>query len=195
MKAAFANANPQKLFLPNTNTPEYHYETLNVEAQQNNPNSLLWWMKRMIEHRKEYKAFSRGTIEFLQPKNRKIVAFYRQYGTEVVLVVANLSRFPQYAELDLSAFKDTMPLEMFGRAQFPCIGDQRYVITLGGHGFYWFSLAPKCSIEKSIEMEDGSIEIPEIQVETWARLLDDRIIAAVTSILPDFLLTRRWYKS
>jgi maltose alpha-D-glucosyltransferase / alpha-amylase len=193
--AGFSTANPQKLFLPITNAPEYHYETLNVEAQQNNPNSLLWWMKRLIEHRKEYQAFSRGTIEFLLPKNRKIVAFFRRYEEQTVLVVANLSRFPQYAELDLSAFKGATPVEMFGRVEFPSVGDGPYVITLAGHGFYWFSLTPKSGIEESSEIEGGKLEIPEIGIESWARLTEDRTVSAFTALLPEFLLTRRWYRS
>jgi maltose alpha-D-glucosyltransferase / alpha-amylase len=63
----FSRANPQRLYLPLIVDPEYHYETVNVEAQQANPSSLLWWMKRLIALRKQYHAFGRGTIEFLFP--------------------------------------------------------------------------------------------------------------------------------
>ena len=45
--------------------PEYHYEAVNVETQQNNPHSLLWWMKRLIALRKRHQAFGRGSLEFL----------------------------------------------------------------------------------------------------------------------------------
>ena len=99
--AGFSNANPQRLYLPIISDPEYGSETINVESQQNNPNSLLWWTKRMIEQRKQYRAFGRGSIQFLHPDNRKVLAFVRQYENEQILVVANLSRYPQYAELDL----------------------------------------------------------------------------------------------
>ena len=193
--AGFSSANPQKLFLPITNTPEYHYETLNVEAQQNNPNSLLWWTKRMLEHRKEYKAFSRGTIEFLYPANRKVLAFYRRYEQETILVVANLSRFTQHAALDLSAAKGMAPLEVFGGTELPVIGDTPYAITLGGHGFYWFSLTPKSSIQESIEAPGGARDLPVVPIHSWSRPLDEGALAALIDLLPDFLLTRRWYKS
>src|SRR5881398_156293 len=100
--AGFSRANPQRLILPINIDPEYHYEAINVEAQQNNPNSLLWWTKRLIALRRRFQAFGRGSIEFLTPSNHRVLAFIRQYGKETVLVVANLSRFVQYVELDMA---------------------------------------------------------------------------------------------
>src|SRR2546430_8578793 len=91
---------------------------------------------------KRYKAGGRGTLEFLYPDNHRVRAFIRRYQDEVILVIANLSRFVQYAGLDLSAFKGTSPVELFGRAQFPPIGDAPYFLTLGPHSFYWFALTP-----------------------------------------------------
>src|SRR5213076_2401405 len=98
--AGFSRANPQRLYLPVIIDPEYHYEAMNVEAQQNNPHSLLWWMKRLIALRKRYAAFGRGTLEFLYPDNRKVLAFIRRYQDERILVVANLSKYAQYVEMD-----------------------------------------------------------------------------------------------
>src|SRR6185369_5498485 len=108
--AGFARANPQRLYLPVNIDPQYHYEAVNVEAQQNNPHSLLWWMKRMIAQRKQFLAFGRGTLEFLHPSNTKVLAFVRQYLDERVLIVANLSRFAQSAELDLSKLQGSVPV-------------------------------------------------------------------------------------
>jgi maltose alpha-D-glucosyltransferase/alpha-amylase len=138
--AGFSRANPQKLILPVMMTSEYHYETINVEAQQENPSSLLWWMKRLIALRSGFKAFGRGSIEFLHPVNPRIVAFTREYEDEKVLVVLNLSRFPQYVELDLAKFEGFSPIELFGRTAFPTIGKQPYIVTVGPHSFFWFSL-------------------------------------------------------
>jgi maltose alpha-D-glucosyltransferase/alpha-amylase len=138
--AGFSRANPQRLVLPVIIDPEYHYESLNVESQQGNPNSLLWWTKRLIALRKRFQAFGRGTIEFLAPENPKVLAFIRHFEDETVLVVANLSRFTQYVELDLKAFKGRVPLELIGRTRFPPIGDLPYLLTLGEHAFYWFSV-------------------------------------------------------
>src|SRR5207302_508497 len=55
--AGFSHANPQRLYLPVVIDPEYHYHAINVEAQQNNPHSLLWWMKRLMALRKRHQAF------------------------------------------------------------------------------------------------------------------------------------------
>ena len=118
---AFSKANPQRLYLPAINDPEYHYESINVETQLNNPHSLLWWMKRLIALRKRYKAFGRGQLEFLYPENRKVLAFLREYENERILVVVNLSRHSQYVEMDLSRFRGSVPLELFGHTEFAAI--------------------------------------------------------------------------
>src|SRR3954449_11747502 len=129
--AGFSAANPQKLYLPVNIDPAYHYESINVEAQQDNPHSLLSWMKRLIALRKQYKAFGRGTLEFLQPSNQRVVVFLRRYEQETILVIANLSRFAQPVELDLHKYRGYTPVEMFGRTDFPIIGERPYPLTLG----------------------------------------------------------------
>jgi maltose alpha-D-glucosyltransferase/alpha-amylase len=144
--AGFSRANPQRLILPVNIDPEYHFEALNVEAQQSNPNSLLWWTKHLIAMRRRYRAFSRGSVEFLHPSNPRVLAFVRHYDggdgdpPETILVVANLSRHVQFVELDLAALKGMVPVEVMGRTRFPTIGDLPYLLTMGGHDFYWFSV-------------------------------------------------------
>src|SRR6266403_2255737 len=138
--AGFSKANPQQLYLPITIDPEYHYEAVNVENQQKNLSSLLWWMRRVIAMRKNYKAFSRGSLEFLFPENPKVLAFLRRHEEETILVVVNLSRFSQAAELDLSRFAGCSLMEVFSQNFFPRIKKSPYVITLGPHSHYWFVL-------------------------------------------------------
>src|SRR5438034_1346574 len=121
--AGFSKANPQRLYLPVVIDREYHFEALNVEAQQNNQHSLLWWTRRMIALRKRYRAFGRGSLEFLYPENRKVLAFLRKYEHERILVVVNLSRHAQYVQMDLSRFEGLQPVELFGRTEFPPIGE------------------------------------------------------------------------
>src|SRR5690242_12154017 len=153
--AGFSRANPQRLYLPVNIDPEYHYETINVEAQQNNSHSLLWFTKRLIQQRKQFQAFGRGTLEFLYPSNRKVLAFIRQYENESLLVVANLSRFAQCCELDLAGRQGTTPVEVFGSTQFPCVTDRPYFLSLGPHAFHWFALQPKEAVEYGLRIRTG----------------------------------------
>ena len=117
--AGFSRANPQRLYLPPIIDPEFHYETVNVETQANNSGSLLWWMRRMLALRKRYEVFGRGTLEFLHPENRRVLAYLRRGDGRSVLIVANLSRFPQYVELDLSQFRGSVPVELVGQTALP----------------------------------------------------------------------------
>ena len=59
------------------------------------------------------------------------MAFVRSYEDEHILVVANLSRFVQHVELDLSKFKGLSPVEFFGRSAFPD-GDRSPLRALAG---------------------------------------------------------------
>jgi len=139
--AGFSRADPQRLYLPPVMDPVYGYEAVNVEAQLRNPSSLLHWTRRLVAMRRRYKAFGRGTITFLEPGNRKVLAFVREYDGEAVLCVANLSRVPQAAELDLARFAGRVPVEVLGQEPFPPVGKLPYLFTLAGHGYLALRLA------------------------------------------------------
>ena len=138
--AGFSRANPQELYLPTIQDPVHGYEAINVEAQQSSPSSLLNWIKRIIAVRQRHQLFGRGEIELLYPRNRKVLAYIRRMGDEVVLCVANLSRQAQAAEIDLSAFEGRVPVEMMGQSPFPPVDELPYLLTLPAYGFYWFLL-------------------------------------------------------
>jgi len=138
--AGFSHADPARLYSPAIMDAVYGYQAVNVEAQESDTASLLYWMRNMIRLRKLFKVFGRGTMETLSPSNRKVLAYIRQYDADVILCVANLSRTVQPAELDLSAFVGLVPVEMLGYTEFPAIGTEPYFLTLGPYGFYWFEL-------------------------------------------------------
>ncbi|MGZ4207065.1 MAG: maltose alpha-D-glucosyltransferase [Actinomycetota bacterium] len=186
--AGFSRANPQRLYAPVVIDPEYHAEAINVEAQQNNQHSLLWWMRQLIALRKRRRALGRGSLEFLFPENRKILAFVRRHEDERILVVANLSRYVQAATLDLSAYEGMTPVEMFGATELPRITSDPYFMTLGPHTFYWFDLQPQ--VVETIELEDRS---PEISLRAQPATLDRSLLATAEPLLPSYLRSRRWF--
>jgi len=138
----FSRADWARLYSPSIMDPVYGYQAVNVEAQTRTPTSLLNWTRRLISVRKRYKAFSRGSLEFLHPDNLAILPYVRRWENETMLCIVNLSRFVQCAELDLSQFNGYQPVELMGETRFPRIGDLPYFMTLGPHSFYWFRLEP-----------------------------------------------------
>lgn len=186
--AGFSRANPHRLYLPLIVDAEYHYNTVNVEAQRANPNSLLNWMKRLIAIRKRYLCLGQGDFQMLHPDNRKILAFIRSDAQEQILVVANLSRFVQTVRLDLAGFKGRVPVEIFGRTTFPPIDEQPYFLNLSPYGFYWFLLKPQPSLAAPTPTE-----IPTLVASgSWPALLHqaafrDRLVP----LLADYLGHRR----
>jgi maltose alpha-D-glucosyltransferase/alpha-amylase len=73
--------------------------------------------------------------------NPSVLAYARETEGDVVLCVNNLSRFPQPIELNLQQWNDYTPVELTGQVHFPRIGNLPYLLTLPGHGFYWFQLS------------------------------------------------------
>ncbi len=186
--AGFSRANPQQLYLPVIIDPQYHYEQVNVEAEQNNQYSLLWWMKRLLSLRKRYRAFGRGTMEFLQPENRKVLAYIRRFEGETILVVANLSRLVQTFELDLSAYRGMTPVELSGRVRFPEIGERSYFLNLGPFAFYWFALERR-AVAEIMPAE----EVPLIPAKKWEEVFAESNRDTLTTAITRYIRTRRWF--
>ncbi|PYL02048.1 MAG: maltose alpha-D-glucosyltransferase, partial [Verrucomicrobia bacterium] len=189
--AGFSKANPQQLYLPITIDPEYHYEAINVENQQKNLSSLLWWMRRVIAMRKNYRAFSRGSLEFLFPENSKVLAFLRRTEDETILVVVNLSRFAQPLELNLASFSGCVPMEVFSRNRFPAIRRSRYPLTLGPHAHYWFVLqSPSAATRARKRAKTPTVA----SMPGFSELLSGSSRRDLErTILPNYLIGCRWF--
>ncbi|HEV7867485.1 MAG TPA: maltose alpha-D-glucosyltransferase, partial [Chthoniobacteraceae bacterium] len=185
--AGFSKANPQQLFLPTIIDPEYHFESVNVENQQRNLSSLFWWMRRLLNVRREYRAFAHGTIEFLSAENAKVLAYVRKHGDEVILIIANLSRFVQVTELDLSAYVGLVPEELFGHTVFPEIRATPAVFTLSPHGFYWMTLRPVSSLHSG---EEAWAPPTLAGLGDWTPALLKKL---EREILPDYVVGCRWF--
>ena len=139
--SGFSDADAAALFFPLIVDPPYGWEAVNVAAQERTQTSLLRWMRRIITVRQQYRqVFGRGTLEFLLPENRRVLAYLRQDGDQTMLCVNNLSRFVQPVELNLQRFCDWAPVELIGNIPFPKITTAPYFLTLGPHNFYWFRL-------------------------------------------------------
>jgi maltose alpha-D-glucosyltransferase/alpha-amylase len=190
----FSRANPQKLILPLISDPEYSFETVNVEVQENNQASLLWWMKRVIALRRRHVAFGRGSLHMLAPENRKVLAFLRRYAAETLLVVINLSRFPQWVELDLAEFVGVQPVELMGNIAFPSIAEGPYRLTLGGHDALWFSLSrtPATPRVRPSAAQRIPPRLFELAGEYRALLSPG---SALEAALTEYVPVQRWFRS
>lgn len=206
--AGFSRADPQRLYLPPIMDPIYGFEAVNVEAQSRNASSLLHWTKRLIAVRKCYQALGRGRLQFLEPGNRKVLAYVREWQSESILCVVNLSRSAQPVELDLAAWKGRVPVELLGGTAFPPIGQLPYLLTLKGYGYYGFKLASDVEMPFWHEERLARPELPVLVLtEGWMTLsggkagasLVRKTIAAATAeqlqhkVIGPYLATKRWF--
>jgi len=189
--AGFSAANPQRLYLPLILDPEYHYEAVNVETQRSNTSSLFWYMKRIISVRKKFKTFGRGNLKFLPVENAKVLAFTRTYEEETLLVVVNLSKFSQAAEVDLLAYKGFVPVDVFSKNRFPVIRDDgQYFFTLAPYSYQWFVL------EKAHPEMDEDRPLPLLLIRQWDALMEGAARKQLeNSILPRYLQKAKWFIS
>ena len=192
----FSRADPPRLALPPIQDALYGYDVVNVEAQERDSHSLLNWVKRMLAVRKEYQAFGRGRQRFLKPRNRKVLAYVREFGDETILCVANLGSTSQAVELDLAEFAGRVPVELSGETPFPAIGQLHYLLTLPPYGFYWFRLA------EDVQAPDWASSAPSADVEHHTFVLRGGLGDLVTTgerktleaeVLPGYIAERRWF--
>jgi maltose alpha-D-glucosyltransferase/alpha-amylase len=202
----FSRADPQRLYLAAIQDPVFGYEAINVESQLRAPASLLNWTRRMLTVRKSTQVFGRGRFTLLHPGNRKVLAYLREYGEEVVLCVANVSRSAQPVELDLRRLKGRVPVEMLGRTPFPPIGELPYLLTIPAYGFYWFLCTADAPAPEWHE-ERPSVETLPVAVlfDGWNSFFRDRVVPwriglaektrqqLETDLLPGYLTRQRWH--
>ncbi len=187
--AGFSKANPQQLYLPVILDPEHHYEAVNVETQQSNGSSLLWWTRRIINMRKKYKAFGRGDMKFLHAENPKILAFTRTYQEQTILVVVNLSRFSESAALELSEFAGYVPVEVFSHNEFPVIGENEdYPFTLSPYAYYWFELKYSAA-----DLEEDGLVLEAPSVHGFLAGKNQQTLEQ--DVLPSFVRRSDWFKA
>ena len=198
----FSRADPASLVLPPIMDPNYGYMAINVEAQSADAHSMLNWTRRMLAVRRRHKAFGRGTLRFLYPQNRKVLAYLREYeddvGGETILCVSNISRIAQAVELDLHHFEGRIPIDVVGGSMFPPVGQLSYLLTLPPFAVYWFLLAEQ---EKLPQWHMPSSEpLPELQTlvvrASVAEIAENaRLRQSLESVLPEYLGKRRWFGS
>jgi maltose alpha-D-glucosyltransferase/alpha-amylase len=193
----FSRADPASLVLPPIMDPLYGYEAVNVEAQTRDPHSLLNWMRRVLAVRRQHRAFGRGNFRLLYPKNRKVLAYLREYQDEALLCVANLARTPQAVELDLAEFAGRFPIELDGASVFPPIGQLTYLLTLPPYGFYWFLLARE--VDWPSWHTPAPEPLPDYQTIVVRGSLSEALALARGTIerdvLPTYLAKRRWFSA
>ncbi len=200
--AGFSKAVPAKLYFPVIMDPIWGYQAINVEAQQSDQSSLLHWTRNMIALRKLFQVFGRGTLEFLHPENRKILAYIRNLNredgsAETVLCVANLSRFAQPVSLDLSRYTGMQPVEMVGYVSFPTVTRDLYPLTLAPYSFLWLELqpAPVKASAPEVDEADPALQLlsPDGSAADIAKLVTGPGLTLMQQLLKNYLPLQRWY--
>jgi maltose alpha-D-glucosyltransferase/alpha-amylase len=177
INAGFSSANPQKLFLPIITDPMYRHESINVATQEENPSSLLWWIRNLLSMRKRLGVFGKGNLKFIESSNSKVLCFARSYEKENIIVVANLSQFSQATTLDLKSFKDCDITEVFSQNRFMSVGEGEYSITVGPYGYFWFQADQSEKKEQSNNSNELFLFKSELSWErTFSNYNDVRVL-------------------
>ncbi|HNT50233.1 MAG TPA: maltose alpha-D-glucosyltransferase, partial [Cyclobacteriaceae bacterium] len=192
LNAGFSTANPQKLYLPIITDPMYRHESINVATQEENPSSLLWWIRNLLSMRKRLGVFGKGSLKFIDSSNSKVLCFARTYEKENIIVVANLSQFSQATTLDLKSFKDCDITEVFSQNRFMSVGEGEYSITVGPYGYFWI---PADVSEKKVQSSNSNelfLFKPELSWErTFSNYNDVRLLER--KVLQPFMKKCRWF--
>ncbi|MGA9669431.1 MAG: maltose alpha-D-glucosyltransferase [Terracidiphilus sp.] len=205
--AGFSRCDPARLYFPVVMDPIYGYQVINVEAQLSDQSSLLHWTRNMIALRKLFQVFGRGTLRFLNPENRKILAYLRDLDRgdgshETVLCVANLSRFAQPVSLDLTEYKNFEPVEMLGYVPFPTITESPYALSLAPYSFLWLELQPPSvrreplpepQLEATEDNTENQAAALNLKTGGWAGLLTGPGLGLLESTLKEWLPRQRWF--
>jgi maltose alpha-D-glucosyltransferase / alpha-amylase len=189
--AGFSRAEPMRLYLPVSTDSIYGFQGVNVEAQLRSPYSLLHWMKRLVQVRKQHHAFGRGSIEFLQPENQHVLAYLREHDGEAILVVNNLSGSAQAVRLDLARFSGHTPVEMLGQTDFLAIDETPYSLTLGPYGFFWFRLRPS---HAGAEEDEHGIHAEWAEQESILYAEGAGVERVVAGLSTEWLREQRWFR-
>ena len=164
----FSPVSPELLYSPVIADPVFGYQAVNVEEQKENRSSLLQWTRNMVGLRKLFPVFGRGTLRILSTENRKVLAYLRQYGSQTVLCVANISKSAQPVLLDLNEYEGRVPIEMLGYVSFPKITQNPYVLTLSPYAFLWFELQVSSAIGELPSMPyHPELADEMVNVEAW----------------------------
>ncbi len=192
INAGFSDANPQRLFLPVITDPVYRYESLNVATLEENPSSLVWWVKNVLAMRKRLNVFGRGDLKFIESSNAKVLSFARTYQDQKIIVVANLSQFSQATTLNLSDYKDCDVTEVFSQNRFLNVGDGEYPITIGPYGYFWFQA--DVSEKKNVATSNTELFLFETDI-SWEKLFNNynEVRVLERKILQPFMKKCRWF--
>lgn len=192
LNAGFSSANPQKLYLPVVTDPVYRYEYVNVTTQDENPSSMLWWIRQVLAMRKRLKVFGRGDMEFITSSNSKVLCFLRSYDKQQIILVANLSQYSQVTILNLTAYKDSDVTEVFSQNRFMNVGEGRYTLTIGPYGYFWLQLDAAEKKNKG----NGGDDLPLFAVDqSWEKVFQNyhEKRQFERKVLPVFMKKCRWF--
>ena len=161
----------------------------------------------MIALRKLFQVFGRGTLTFLNPSNRKILAYLRDLdrgdGThETILCVANLSRFAQPVTLDLAPFAGMQPVEMLGYVLFPLITEAAYALSIAPYSYLWLELQPasvrqeefpELTLEAPPENSPEEFAVLDLLTKGWSGFVAGHGLAVLETTMAGWLPRQRWF--
>ena len=132
----FSPADPEELARPVISGGDYGYETLNVENERYDPDSLLNWTERAIRARKECPEFGRGQPRVLEVEEEGVFAHVCETAEGAVLAVHNLTPDELTVDVDTSGLEGERLVEVLKSREIRPL-EPRTRVELGRYGCRW----------------------------------------------------------
>jgi maltose alpha-D-glucosyltransferase/alpha-amylase len=137
--AGFSATDPGKLFLPVIDQPPYSYRAVNVASQEDDPRSLLAWVRQAIALYKAHPALAYGQMRWLDGLDAGLAGYVRSTEAENLLMLQNLSAEPRELAVPWAALNARSALDLWTQRAMESGGpDLR--LRLDPYGYRWLRL-------------------------------------------------------
>lgn len=136
----FSEADPDALVQPAIRRGPLRDEPISVEAQRNDPDSFLHWVKRLIYTRRSCPEIGSGTWHTVDLADDQVLGLRFAWKTRTVVTVHNFSGDAKTVTLDLSGQRGRTLTELHDQDSEQQLDADEYEVEIEPYGYRWYRL-------------------------------------------------------